>query len=96
MDAVSNQLISPTSGDNYVTVRTVANAQVSNQLISPTSGDLPVLADPHQLEQVSNQLISPTSGDYSILGWEEYNVVMGFQSINFSYEWRPLNICVWR
>ena len=62
---VSNQLISPTSGDSNAqedqTIR--YNPGVSNQLISPTSGDYVIPDSARFVLCVSNQLISPTSGD---------------------------------
>ena len=62
---VSNQLISPTSGDSGVNPKDMKKATVvSNQLISPTSGDkIFQLTEQGQTSDVSNQLISPTSGD---------------------------------
>ena len=65
---VSNQLISPTSGDLVIYNTGEKLKRVSNQLISPTSGDASGVAYSFTLEVVSNQLISPTSGDAMMVG----------------------------
>ncbi len=86
---VSNQVVSPASGDSkaYDLYRRTQR-KVSNQVVSPASGDLdarshgrvPWLA-------VSNQVVSPASGDSSTSAKQRRSLTTCFQSSGVTSEW---------
>ena len=85
---VSNQVVSPVSGDEGHQVPLAAAFRVSNQVVSPASGDSGLCPRDWAWagELVSNQVVSPASGDGS-KAVKVFDAAASFQSSGVTSEW---------